>query len=505
MTPRITTALIAAAIVFVGTLLYARALDYVPPYLIHDEAQGALQAHAVATSGRDLSGRLLPMYFTEPEFPPGRDPALIYVTALGLTVLPFTEAGARTPTALIGVLNVVLMFFTARALFQSTWAGLLAAALLALMPIHFVRARLLLSPLYSIPFMLAWLWSLGRFDRHATPRRFVHACVWLALGMYSYLAAVIMMPVYLLMSIGVASRTIRWRGVIPAVAVFVLLLLPMALWYMSHPERNAQIVSAYRLETAGSGARLSLYWRFFDPSFLFVSGDPSMINSTRSSGIFPIAFAALLPIGLVGLVRSRSPINLVVVGGFLSAPVVSVISGSIEMNRVMFVLPFAALVAAHGALTLWEARSALSKATAVLLVVSILVQFNMFYRGYMSEAYRTAAASWFSGSVREALRELIARAGDADVYVSADIEWVHRMWRFYAIEAGRLDLMSRTTYFTDPPVTAAPGAKLLCLAGSTRCSAIQASGAWHEVIRIPAIGDSRVFVIFERTAANKTG
>ena len=86
MTPRITTALITAAIVLGGTLLYARALGYVPPYLIHDEAQGALQAHAVATTGHDLSGRLLPMYFTEPEFPPGRDPALIYVTALGLKV-----------------------------------------------------------------------------------------------------------------------------------------------------------------------------------------------------------------------------------------------------------------------------------------------------------------------------------------------------------------------------------------------------------------------------------
>ena len=243
MTPRLTTALITAAIVLAGTFLYARALGYVPPYLIHDEAQGALQAHAIATTGRDLNGRWLPMYFTEPEFPPGRDPALIYVTALGLRILPFTEAGARTPTALVGVLNIVLMFFAARALFRSTPAGLLAAALLALTPIHFIRARLLLSPLYSIPFVLAWLWSLGRFDQHPGPRRFVQACVWLALGMYSYLAAVVMMPIYLLMTIAVASRTIRWRSVILAAAVFLLLLLPMALWYVvasgtQHPDRQ---------------------------------------------------------------------------------------------------------------------------------------------------------------------------------------------------------------------------------------------------------------------------
>ena len=135
--------------------------------------------------------------------------------------------------------------------------------------------------------------------------------------------------------------------------------------------------------------------------------------------------------------------------------------------------------------------------------MSIAVQFTMFYRGYMSEAYRTAAATWFSGNAREALRELIARSGDGDIYVSSDIEWVHRMWRFYAIEAGRLDLMSRTTYFTDAPTAAGPGAKLLCQADSPRCSAIQASGAWHEVVRVPSIGDGRVFIIFERSATGQ--
>ena len=90
------------------------------------------------------------------------------------------------------------MFFAARALFRSTWLGLLAAGILALTPIHFIRGRLLLSPLYSIPFVLAWLWSLGGFEQHPSSRRFVAACVWLVLGMYSYLAAVVMMPIYLL-------------------------------------------------------------------------------------------------------------------------------------------------------------------------------------------------------------------------------------------------------------------------------------------------------------------
>jgi len=86
---------------------------------------------------------------------------------------------------------LVLMFFAGRALFQSTWAGVLAAALLALTPIHFIRGRLLLSPLYSIPFVLGWLWCLARFEQQRAPRQLMAACALLALGMYSYLAAVV--------------------------------------------------------------------------------------------------------------------------------------------------------------------------------------------------------------------------------------------------------------------------------------------------------------------------
>lgn len=512
MTSRTTTTLIAAAIVIAGTMLYATSLGHVPAYLIHDEAQGALQAHAIATTGHDLSGRLLPLYFTEPEFPPGRDPALIYVTAIGLKLLPFTEAGARMPTAMIAVLDLVLMFFAARALFQSTWAGILAAVFLALTPVHFIRGRLLLSPLYSIPFVLGWLWSMGRFEQRPTARRFVASCVWLGLGMYSYLAAVVMMPLYLLMAVAVAARSLRWRGVLLAGITVVICLMPMAAWYVTHPERNAQIVSAYSLSPGGTsvsaviaaaGKYLNLYWLFFDPSYLFVSGDTSMINSTRGSGLFPLAFAALLPIGLVSLFRGGAPVRWVIAAGFLTAPIVAVISGAIEMNRVMFAIPFAALVATAGAMTLWQVRSVAARLLAAFLVISIGWQFAVFHRGYIAGDYRLASASWFDGNIREALRELVARSGNEDIYLSSEIEWVHRMWRFYAIEAGRLDLVSRTTYVTEPPAGAAAGAKFLCAAQAPRCAALPASGLWRNLVTVPSIDGSHSYTILERTTGHQ--
>ena len=508
MTPQARTALIAESLIAVaialgGILLYTRSLDYVPPYLIHDEAQGALQAHAIATTGHDLSGRLLPLYFTEPEFPPGRDPALIYWTALGLTILPFTEAGARTPTALIAVLDVVLMFFAARALFKSTGAGVLAAVMLALAPVHFIRGRLMLSPLYSIPFVLAWLWALAKFDEAPTVRRFIAVCAWLALGMYSYLAAVVMMPLYLVMSLGVAARSLRWRAVAIGGAVMAVCLVPMAAWYLTHPERNSQIVSAYQLNPGVSliSHYAHLYWSFFDPSYLFMSGDSSMVNSTRTAGLFPFAFAVLLPVGLIALIRSPRPLNLVIAAGFLAAPAVSIISGAIEMNRVMFAIPFAILVATCAGVVLWRRNSVARRAIAAVLVASVVLQFASFYRDYMSDRYRLASATWFSGSVREAIRELINRSDDSQIYISTEIEWVHRMWRFYAIEAGRLDLVARTTYVRELPAVVADNAKLLCPEKSAYCNSLIASGLWQRVIVVPSLDGSHRYVILVRKLA----
>jgi hypothetical protein len=334
--------------------------------------------------------------------------------------------------------------------------------------------------------------------------------------MYSYLAAVVMMPLYLLMTLGVAARSLRWRGLVLATITFIVCLLPMAAWYLTHPERNAQIVSAYHLgggsgtswlaaAAAAAGKYINLYWLFFDPAYLFVSGDASMINSTRGSGLFPMAFAVLLPIGVVALLRSAAPVLWVLAAGLLAAPIVSVISGAIEMNRVMFVIPFAALVATYGAIALWRARSMVPKVLAAALVLSIGWQFTGFYRGYMSDTYRLGSAIWFSGNVREGVRELIARSGDSDIYISTEIEWVHRMWRFYAIEAGRLDLMSRTTYVGEPPITAAAGSKVICPEASARCAAVVTSGLWRHVVSVPSVDGSHRYVILERTTSNKPG
>lgn len=502
MAARTVTVLSIALLAVAGVLLYATRLGDVPPYVMHDEIQGALQAQSIATTGRDLAGRWLPLYFTEPEFPPGRDPALIYVTALALQVLPFTESGVRTAAALVAVLNVILTFVVARRLFGNTAMGLVAAALLLFTPVHFIRGRLLLSPLYTIPFILLWLWILARLLAEPTSRRLSAAAVTLAAGAYSYLAAVVMMPLYLLGTLALGWRRLGLRPVLNAAIAFTVVLLPMMWWYVTHPERNQQIVSAYQLDIATRSplARwIALYWSFFDPSFLFVTGDASIINSTRNAGFFPAAFAVLLPIGLAALVRSRQPLQLAIAAGFISAPLVSIISGAVEMNRIMFAIPFGVLAASSGAWMLITARAMFARAAGILLVLAVPLQFATLYTEYMG-GYRLASAPWFAGSAREGVRAAMQHAagGDGPIYISPQIAWVHRTWRFYAISDGRPEMIDRARFVGEPPADAAAGAIFVCPAGTAQCVP---SPAWEERDAATSIDGSQTFLVLRRVTA----
>ena len=69
-------------------------------------------------------------------------PMMVYALAPFLTVLPVSETVIRLPTALAGLTDVILLDFIGARIFQSARWGLLAAALLALTPSHFMHSRI---------------------------------------------------------------------------------------------------------------------------------------------------------------------------------------------------------------------------------------------------------------------------------------------------------------------------------------------------------------------------
>src|SRR5256885_8900944 len=89
--------LIACGVGAAPFLLYFHRLDYVPPYLAHDEIIFSLHAHAIATTLHDLNCRLMPLFF---HVAGGylATPVSIYATGLLLQIVPLTENAAPAPS-----------------------------------------------------------------------------------------------------------------------------------------------------------------------------------------------------------------------------------------------------------------------------------------------------------------------------------------------------------------------------------------------------------------------
>src|SRR5205823_793589 len=127
-------------------------------------------------------------------------PIIVYAMAMVFQFLPVSEAAVRLPTVFVALADVLLIYLIGLRLFRDRGRALLAAFLLAASPAHFIHGRLGMDYLYPVPFVLGWLLCLlAYFDDRRTSRLF-WAGVCLGVGFYSYLASVVMMPIYVFLT-----------------------------------------------------------------------------------------------------------------------------------------------------------------------------------------------------------------------------------------------------------------------------------------------------------------
>jgi 4-amino-4-deoxy-L-arabinose transferase-like glycosyltransferase len=472
-------ALVLSAMAIAAAVVYTAHLGTTPIYLNNDETEFALQAHAIATTARDDEGRFLPLYFHVFEnvwF----HPALVYAMAPVLAVVPPKPWAVRLPTAAVAVANILLVFLLARRLGASDPAAIGASVLLALAPAHVIHGRLACDYLYPVPCVLAWLILLVDYDRSRSSWRLFAAGSVLGLGLYTYVASIVMMPVYLL-----TTYLVLWligaRSIKPYATVtagFVLLLLPLAAWLIAVPEVYAGLTQRY----GGAGVdvlgepgtliradlmaqRWAVYRSFFEWRFLFDRAESSLMSSTHTSGVFLKATAVLFAAGAYHILRNRrTAFTVLVLAGFLSAPLAaSLIPETHTIDRALVLLPMGAVIAAFGIDCLLVRRTRFvdwgGRAVCVGLFIWMAVQFNGFYRDYLT-GYRVRSAFWFNGNHPGAFEPIVQHyppfpkggrpaPGDPEfIYLSDGLPWIRQHWKLYLIMRGRTDLLTRTVYFT---------------------------------------------------------
>jgi len=500
----------AALIGLAAFAISAPFLSYSPIYLPHDEVFFSLQAHAIATTGRDLNGTVAPLYF-----PILRgywaQPLVVYFTALFLTLLPLSETAIRLPTVVVGVADIVLMYLAAKRLFGRERVAVMAAGMLALTPAHFLVSRLAVDALYPLPFVTAWLLCLFLFEEQGRPWMICAGALVLGVGFYSYIGAVVMMPVYFALTCLLLARheaTPRLYAL--AGTAFFVPLVPLLFWLVQHPAAGSELLRRYQFTSSAAvvrlpfvAERLGVYWNSFNPAFLFLSADDNPVNTTFRTGIFLLPMAAFVTVGAyhaARAIRSRSA-NLILLIGLLSAPLGVVIVAERTVPRLLVIVPFAVLLGAAGFTHLLESRRRLWRTAGVLLLALMPLQFAYFAFDYFTD-YRRRSGGWMEHNVRGALTEVMAATRPSDprpIYLASNIPWADEYWRFFAIANRREDLLGRALQFDARAAwTLPPRSVILTQHDPARHDPrASAAGAKH-VSTINDADDAASFSIFER-------
>src|SRR3954451_23222555 len=536
MDRRIKSRVVLLALTVLG--MYAFRLEHTPPHLHRDEVMFALQAQSIASTGRDLAGRRLPLYFEMREM--GEHvwfhPMVVYVTALFLKVLPLHEQTVRFPSTVIGVVDVLLMYFIARRIFASDRWALFAAALLAATPAHVIHSRLAMDFLYPVPFVMGWFLCLLIYLEDRRLRWLFMATALLGLGFFSYIASTITMPLFVLVTL-LTLATTSTRSVRPyavALAGFLCPLLVAAPWLLYHASFVTDTLGRYQIGVAAHGAgiptpqgspnvivrgvmaglrpamfaeRLSLYWRFYDPAYLFVSGGfARLTNSTRHVGLFLLPFLVLVPLGFIQMTTvRRTPVSLVVLLGFALAPVAACLTvlEPYASDRELVVLPFGVLIAAFGAERLTAMRAPATRAVGIAVLALLPLHALFFGVDYFGD-YHRRAAFWFDWNHRGGLEAIIAREAGDDrpiVLSNGDDPMMAPYWRFALLKNHRTDLLARTR-FVDGRREGLAGvpahALVLMNRNDVGLTALIASGQLKEVAAVPEPADPPYYIVAER-------
>jgi 4-amino-4-deoxy-L-arabinose transferase-like glycosyltransferase len=493
--------------VLVG-IAYLFGLGGAPVYLGGDEAHFAVGGYAIATTGRNLNGDFLPLFFnlTDPQGDPQAmpwgntwyHPVMFYLVALALKVLPLSVAAVRVPAALLGgVVIPLLTYAVARRMRLDRLAAAVAALVIALAPASVILSRQALDYICPLPFVLAWLWCLLDYLDTGARRSAALIGLLLGLGCYSYIAAWALMPALLVVSWAAFWRQgSGWRPVLSSAAGFAAAMLLIVPWLWTHPQMIQETVVRYQvLDAQGSRASdgaprlgrlqsaLPAYATYFDPVFLFRRGGLSMTSSSGRMGVFLIPVAVFFPLGLVSLWRrGRQDLVLwILLAGLLLAPIPAAMSGQPRMiQRALLMLPFVALLSGAGFAELWATRHRAWRYVTIALLVIAPLQFAVFYWDYFNHYKLRSAFYYDSVAFTSVADRLTADPAVPAIYLRRDLDAIWAKWRFYATAAGQVGLLARTTYFSDRADVAAapPGSLLVMYVENDEMAALQQSGQW---------------------------
>lgn len=396
-------------VILLGSILRIYDLSNLPISLFGDEVDVGYHAWSLITTLKDYTGHFLPTYIQS--LSESRAPLLMYFVAPFVGILGPSAFSVRLPVAILGIINILQIYFLGRSLFPKTNVPILSAFLLAIMPwhVHYSRAAFEVTLLLTLILAGIQLFISGQ----KRPLYFFLSPLFFILSLYTYSTATLYSPLVFLLLLWIYKPKIDFKKSIPYLILYSFILFPLAFSLISGRASNrfsqisifndrtildsvvlrrttpwAKVDIVERLTNnkflSYAGAWAGEYLKSFSPQFLFISGDSESRHSVPGFGELLI-FS--LPFLLIGLLKSNKfLIGLLLVSAL---PASLTIGGGTHATRLsLMIIPLVVLTALG-----------LSKFKKFTPIICLILLGNLFiYWSTYTKDYRYASArAWHYG------------------------------------------------------------------------------------------------------------
>ena len=377
--------------------IFARTWEFnrLPPGLNADEASIGVDAFSLYHYGIDRNGISFPIQFIS--WGSGQNALYGYLLIPFIAIFGLSPMVVRTPMLISGILSIPLVFLVARRTIDTRF-GFLSMFFLAISPWHIVLSRWgLESNLFPFIFLIGYSCFLYlEKDR----RWFIPACFFFALSLYAYSTAFAMVPIFMVCTMIILSRTrtARIRELIPGLLTFIIVAIPMGMFVL---------INAFGLNSIKLGPitipRLPVSARFITEAVIFngnllngllhnlwitlklltLQSDGLVSNTVEPYGYFYEFTFPLAVIGFILLVKSNrigDPIKKLFILCWFSASFIIGVIQEPNVNRINIIFIPIILSIAY-CLTWLSTYYKLILPTSICLLVAGFVLFTIFYHG----------------------------------------------------------------------------------------------------------------------------
>jgi hypothetical protein len=418
-------------VIAVGTALFLHLwrIGSVPRGFSVDECSIAYNAYCITQTGADEYGTFWPMYFRGVDV--YYEPADIYSVVLPIREFGLEKWAARLPCGLYYLLTcVAFSMLLCHWRFEASFA-LAGGFVLSVIPWVFPISR---SCTYTghtaalLGLVTGLVLTGSALRRQSNWRAVLAGAVW-ALAFYAHQS---IQPVLALLAIGcvvVLRRRLvpRWRLLLVMALSALIVLLPLIISVLRSPDG---LTARFRQVSITNGATslwdtvasvTSRYLDYFNPRFLFISGDQELRHHTGHSGELYWCLAPLILTGLYVTIRywrQHASYRIILVGTLVSPVSAALTVDHMHSTRCVYAVVFWLLLAMVGVQWLWRHRGPWRELLLVAACAGIL-EIALYMHDYFG-AYQTRDPQALQTELTDALEYCFAHLDTNQVlYISA--------------------------------------------------------------------------------------